>query len=37
MNSFKECPKCAKDGLTIPVYEGFEGMVCSLCNSVYDK
>jgi hypothetical protein len=31
MGDFKKCPNCAKEGLTIPLTEDRDSMVCSLC------
>jgi hypothetical protein len=37
MSNFVECPNCAKDGLKIPISEGYDGLVCSMCNSVFKQ
>ena len=33
MSGFTKCPNCAKEGLTIPLYEDENGLVCALCGS----
>jgi hypothetical protein len=31
MSGFTKCPNCAKEGLTIPLSEDENGLVCALC------
>ena len=32
MGDFTKCPNCAKEGLTVPLSEGHNGLVCGLCD-----
>jgi len=31
MSGYTKCPNCAKEGLTVPLKEDVDSMVCSLC------
>jgi hypothetical protein len=31
MSGFTKCPNCAKEGLTVPLSEDENGLVCALC------
>ena len=33
MSDFTDCPKCAKEGFRIVMFEDDNGLVCPLCNS----
>ncbi len=36
MSDYTKCPNCTKKGLIIPLSEDDKGLVCALCNSVFD-
>jgi len=33
--SFTDCPKCANQGLVMPLAKEEKGYVCSMCKTVY--
>jgi len=37
MSSYTKCPNCAKEGLTVPMTEDGDDLVCSLCSMSYQK
>jgi len=36
MSGFTKCPNCAKEGLTVPLTEGENCLVCPLCGFLSD-
>ncbi len=34
MSNFSKCPNCAKEGLTVPMSEEENSLVCSLCGTI---
>jgi hypothetical protein len=35
LKGFTKCPNCADEGLTVPLSEDNNELVCALCNSSY--
>ena len=36
MSDYTKCPNCTKKGLIIPLSKDDKGLVCALCNSVFE-
>jgi len=37
MSGYTKCPNCAKEGLTVPMTEDDNNLVCSLCGTIVES